>query len=179
MAYTRKTTTKPVSRNDDVETVTEKREFAPDDRIECKSITAGELIFIGKKTGTVYDWSNYGDSAYIEFQDLKAEVHNAKSNYIYSPLFLIEDEEVLALPDFANVRKLYENVISAEEVDELFSLTNQQFRSQLSKLPNGIKNTIKSIARDKIEDGSLDSIQKIKIIDEVLGTDLYNLLGNG
>ena len=42
-----------------------------------------------------------------------------------------------------------------------------------------IKDAVKAIAVDKINDGSLDSIQKIKIIDEVLGTDLYNLLVNG
>ena len=177
MAYTKKTTTKSVKTEskDEVET----KSFAPDDEIECVSVTAGELIITGKKTGRVYDWANYGDTAYVEFQDLKAEVHNAKSRPIYDPLFMIEDEDVLALPEFAKVAESYKDALSIDEIDNLFNLSQQQFASQLKKLPVGIKNTIKSIARDKMEDGTLDSINKIKILDQVLGTDLYNLLGNG
>lgn len=177
MAYTKKTTTKSVKTesNDEVKT----KSFAPEDEIECVSVTAGELIMTGKKTGRIYDWANYGDTAYVEYQDLKAEAHNAKSRLIFDPLFMIEDEDVLALPEFAKVAESYKDAISVDEIDNLFNLSQQQFATQLRKLPTGIKNTIKSIARDKMEDGTLDSINKIKLIDEILGTDLYNLLGNG
>lgn len=173
MAYTKKTSTTSV------EEVEAKKTFAPEDEIECVSVTAGELIMIGKKTGRLYDWSNYGDTAFVEYQDLKAEMHNAKSKYIYEPYFMIENDDVVNSPEFKAVKEVYKNAISAEEINEFFDLSTQQFKSQLKSLPNGIKDTIKSIARDKIEDGTLDSINKIKILDQVLGTDLYNLLGNG
>lgn len=153
------------------------KEYKPDDMIRCVSVTAGELMMIGKKTNALYRWENYGDTAYVEFQDLKAEVHNAKSPFIYSPLFMVDDEDVLKLSDFSKVNDIYRNAISIDEIDSFFSLSDQQFSSQLKKLPVGIKETIKSIAVDKLEDGSLDSIRKIKIMDSVLGTDLYNLLG--
>ena len=153
------------------------KEYKPDDMILCVSVTAGELMMIGKKSNALYRWANYGDTAYVEFQDLKAEVHNAKSPFIYSPLFMIEDEDVLSLSDFSKVNEVYRDAISIDEIESFFSLSDQQFSSQLKKLPVGIKETIKSIAVDKLEDGSLDSIRKIKIMDSVLGTDLYNLLG--
>ena len=172
--------TKPVTESKVVKDIVEEnvvKEFKPDDMIQCISVTAGELMMIGKKTNALYRWANYGDTAYVEFQDLKAEVHNAKSPFIYSPLFMIEDEEVLSLSDFNKVNEVYKNAISIDEIDSFFSLSDQQFSSQLKKLPVGIKETIKSIAVDKLEDGSLDSIRKIKIMDSILGTDLYNLLG--
>ena len=171
---TKKTVTKPV--DEKPEAPIAKREYAPDEDIKCVSVCAGELLMIGKKTGILYKWENYGDTTYVEYQDLKAEAYNSKSGYIYSPLFMIEDEELLATREFAKVAESYKNTINAEEIDDLFGLTTQQFRSQLKKLPKGIQNTVKVIARDKIESGQLDSIQKIKILDEVLGTDLYNLL---
>lgn len=183
MAYNKKTTTKTINKTEPKTTVSEVekevREYSAEDDIECVSVTAGELIMIGKKTGNLYKWENYGDTTTVEYQDLKAEMRNAKSAYIYSPLFMIEDEELLATPEFAKVAESYKDAISIDDIDNFFDLTNQQFNAQLKKLPKGIQNTIKSIAVDKINDGTLDSIQKIKILDSVLGTDLYNLLGNG
>ena len=170
---TKKVTTKPV---DEAPKAEVKREFAPDDNIKTVSVCAGELLMVGKKTGILYKWENYGDTAYVEYQDLKAEAYNSTSAYVYAPLFMIEDEEVLNTREFARAKEVYQNAITAEEIDNFFNLTNQQFMSQLKKLPKSIQNTIKAVAVDKINNGSLDSIQKIKILDEVLGTDLYNLL---
>ena len=171
--------TKPVKETVKGEEVVKAKTFEPEDDVNCVSVTAGELIMIGKKTGNLYRWSNYGDTTMIEFQDLKAEIRNSNSKYIYSPLFMIEDEDVLELPEFANVAKSYEHAISIEEIDDFFNLPLQQFSSTLKTLPVGIKNTIKSIAVDKLESGSLDSLNKIKVLDEILGTELYNLLANG
>lgn len=150
--------------------------FEPDDNIKCVSVTAGELLMVGKKTGILYKWADYGDTAYVEYQDLKAEAYSSRSPYIYSPLFMIEDEDVLKSREFAKVAETYKNAVTVDEMEDFFKLSLQQFKSTLKKLPNGIKDAVKAIAVDKINDGSLDSIQKIKAIDEVLGTELYNLL---
>lgn len=171
---TKKVTTKPVEEMATPKNV--EREYAPDDNIKCVSVCAGELIMVGKKSGLIYKWTNYGDTAYVEYQDLKAEAHSSTSPIIYSPLIMIEDDELLKTREFARAKDIYKNAITADEIDNFFNLTNQQFNSQLKRLPNGIKNTIKAVAVDKINNGTLDSIQKIKILDEVLGTDLYNLL---
>ena len=181
MANTRNAkTTKPVAKDIEAEAKVEAtRTIAPDEGIECVSVTAGELIITGKKTGNLYRWTNYGDTTTVEFQDLRVEARNAKSRPLYDPLIIIEDEDVLALPEFESVADSYKTVISIEEIDQFFDLPLQQFAAKLRSIPKGIKNTIKSIARDKLEDGSLDSLKKVKVLDETLGTDLYNLLANG
>ena len=156
----------------------EAKTFTPEAGIECVSVTAGELILIGKKTNNVYRWANYGDTTTVEFQDLRVEARNAKSRPLYDPLIMIENEDVLALPEFETVAESYKNAISIEEIDQFFDLPLQQFGAKLRTLPKGIKNTIKSIARDKLDAGELDSIQKIKAIDQILGTELYTLLAS-
>ena len=172
-------TTKPVKEEAEMnETKTSVKTFEPDDGIECVSVTAGELIMIGKKTGNLYRWAGYGDTTTVEFQDLRVEARNAKSRYLYDPFIMIEDEGVLALPEFEAVADSYKNALSVEEIDTFFDLPLQMFSMKLATLPKGIKNTIKSIARDKLEDGTLDSLQKIKVLDQTLGTELYNLLAD-
>ncbi len=150
------------------------KSYNPGDEINCFSITAGELIMIGRKTGNVYRWANYGDVTQVEYQDLKAEPLNSKSAYIYNPLFVIDNEELLATKDFANVAEVYKDILTIEDIDDIFSLDTISFRKMLQNLPKGFIETVKNVAVTKIQNGSLDSINKIRAIDEITGTDLFN-----
>ena len=176
MANTKTTKAVKASENNVAESKVTIRKFEPTEPIECVSVTAGRLMMIGRKTGNTYDWMNCGDTAYVEYQDLKAEMLVSNSPIMYDPMILINDPEVYSSPEFARLSDVYKNALTAEEIDEFFNLPVQQFGSKLKKLPKGIQNTIKSIAVEKLENGSLDSISKIKILDSTLGTDLYNLL---
>ena len=151
------------------------KSYNPGDEINCFSITAGELIMIGRKTGNVYRWANYGDVTAVEYQDLKSEKLNSKSPYIYDPLFVIDDDELLATKDFAAVSEIYKNILTVDDIDDIFNLDTVSFRKMLKNLPKGFKETIKSVAVTKIQDGSLDSVNKIRAIDEITGTDLFNV----
>ena len=145
----------------------------PNDLIEVTSVTTGELILIGGKTRRLYRWKNYGDAEYVEYQDLLAEKYNSSSRYLYDPLIVINSTEVTDQPDWKKVRELYDSVLSAEEMDKLFSLDLASFERTLKSLPKGLRNSVKAKAASKILDGSLDSINKIKKIDEILGSDLF------
>ena len=152
----------------------EKRKYEPDEEIMTTSCTAGQLIMIGRKTKRFYTWENYGDQTPVEYQDLKAEQYIPGSRYIYDPLFIIEDEEFIALPENKKIADVYTNILSQEDIDKMFSLDNISFERTVNKLPKGIKNSLKAIAAQKVQDGSLDSITKIKALDEILGTDLLH-----
>ena len=65
-------------------------------------------------------------------------------------------------------------MLTVEDIEEIFSLDLSSFKRTIENLPIGLKNTIKSLAVTKIQDGSLDSVKKIQCIDELLGTDLFN-----
>lgn len=160
--------------------VSEKKEeivktYKPDDLISCRSVTVGELLCPGKKTGELYVWANYGDTTEVEYQDLLA-LRTSKSKYIYEPLFIIEDNELLKEKRWSELNDLYEKIYSVEDFDELFNLSNGDFEAILKVLPNGVKNSIKIEVGSRIEKGTFDSIQKIKIIDKVCNSDLKCLL---
>ena len=149
--------------------VKEARKYAPGDMIPCRSITYGELLLPGPKTRLLYTWANYDDVTEVEFQDLQA-LKSTRSTYLFKPRFIIEDEELVEQwkNDFG---KMYDE-ISTINVEELFKLPANQLKAKLKKAPSGIQQAVKNVAGEKIMNGSLDSLAKIKAIDEVLGTQL-------
>ena len=145
------------------------RKFAPDDLIVCRSITFGELLLTGKKSKLLYSWANYGDTTEVEFQDLQA-LKSTRSSYLFKPRFIIEDEELVEQwgKDFGDIYKNIEDI----DAEDLLKLPVSQLRSKLKKASKGVQLAVKNIAGDKILNGSLDSLAKIRAIDEILGTDL-------
>lgn len=145
------------------------RKFAPDDMITCRSITYGELLLTGTKSKLLYSWANYGDTTEVEFQDLQA-LKSTRSSYLFKPRFVIEDEELVEQwgKDFGDMYSNIENV----DAEDMLKLPANQLKSKLKKAPKGIQVAVKNLAGEKIINGSLDSLAKIKAIDEVLGTNL-------
>ena len=110
----------------------------------------------------------------VEYQDIRAEVYTSNSPYLFKPLFLIEDEEYLATPEAKRIRDSYATFLTVKDLDEIFALDGSSFEKTLKGLPKGIRDSFKATAAQRIQDGSLDSMNKIKIIDSILGTDLFN-----
>ena len=150
---------------------TNPREYQADDKIPIRSITHGELLMEGKKSGILYHWYAYGDVTEVEYQDLYT-LKNSRSSYVYKPFFVIEDEELLTDPRWKDVADLYNHLYDYSQLDELFKLKLADFKAVLAQAPAGLKDAIKMEAADRIDKGTLDSIQKIKAIDVACGTDL-------
>ena len=147
----------------------EVKKYAPGDMISCRSITYGELLLPGTKSKMLYTWANYGDRTDVEFQDLQA-LKSTRSTYLFKPRFIIEDEELVE--QWKNdLGKIYDDII-ATDVEALFKLPTAQLKARLKKAPAGIQQAVKNLAGEQIMNGTLDSLAKIKAIDEVLGTDL-------
>jgi hypothetical protein len=153
-------------------TVKEKRKFALDDMIMCRSVCYGELLYPAIKSGLVYRFEGYGDRSEIEFRDLQA-LRSTRSDYLFRPCFIIEDEELLE--QWPDLKQVTEKVAEIDG-ESLFNLPANQFKKALKELPVGFKATVRNMANSKINDGTLDSLAKIKILDEVLGTDLRLLI---
>ena len=57
-------------------------------------------------------------------------------------------------------------------MDSLFKMTPSQFKKKLESFPVSYRQTVVEMANKMILTGELDSLAKIKAIDEVCGTDL-------
>ncbi|MBQ0090699.1 MAG: hypothetical protein KBT27_15340 [Prevotellaceae bacterium] len=156
-----------------VKSVKKNKKFAPDDLIECRSVTHGELILIGKKSQLQYTWANQGDVTEVEFQDLQA-LYSTKSRFIVEPLFVIENEELLENWK-SLLSPIYDKIVEAD-LNDMFKLTPSQLKKRLKSSPEGLRKSIMSMAAEKIVAGELDSISRIKAIDEALNTELMSMI---
>lgn len=151
------------------------RQFNQHDLILCRSVTAGWLG-CGGKSGQYYIFENFGDECEVEYQDLFA-LKQRRSPYIYAPLFVIEDEELLDNPRWEDVKKFYyDKVYTMDDINEILNLPVGQFEDALKKLPKGLAKSLQVEVAKRIEDGTFDSLRKIKIIDEVYETDFKSII---
>ena len=144
------------------------KKYAPTDVIECRSVTGGELIMVGDKTKLHYTWSDYGDTAYVEYQDLQA-LQSRKSGFLVKPRFIIEDEELVA--QWSSMLKPIYDKINTKDIEEFFNLPVNKFTAQLKTMPVGLKEAVKTRAVQMIQSDELYDIRKVRAIDEAWGTD--------
>lgn len=152
---------------------TAKKVYDKEDLIPCKSVTNGELIMVGAKSDNVYRWADCDYVEEVEYQDLLYAVKR-NSDFVMKPLFLIMDDEFVN--QNKDVQKLYENLYTFKELNDILNLPVHKFKSVIISLPEGVKSAIKSLAATQIDNGSFDSVNKIKILDEIFGTDMLNTL---
>ena len=151
------------------------KKFEATEGIPCRSITSGGLYMEGIKSHIVYEWADNGDVTEVEYQDLVAAIRSNVS-YISKPYFVIEDKEVLE--QFPQVKKRYESMYSIRDLrDVLTDLPVQTMKATILSLPEGARESIKHLASQMISNGSLDSVQKIKTLDEIYGTELMLMTG--
>ncbi len=179
---TRKTVEEPKSSaeslfdNDEVEmkeeapkVVCSKKSFEQTDRIKCHSITQGGLYVEGAKTKALYEFSDYGDVTEIEYRDLVGMV-NSKSDFIFHPYLIIDDPSFVA--EYPQLDKLYSEAYGTQDLMNIFTLPVDEMVSKIKSLPAGAVDNLKHLAATQVSNGSLDSVRKIKALDELWGTDL-------
>lgn len=140
--------------------------------IPVRSLTNHKLVYVSKATGARYVWSEYGSLEYLTF----GEINTMRSQYpkfIKDCLVLIEDDDVIEL---FNLDAVYENVYSIEELDNFFKKSNFEIEELIKTLPNGVKKSLVSRAKELIENEELTDYRKIKALETQLNVDLTILL---
>ena len=134
----------------------------------------GILTYSSKKTfGYTVDWDDYGAVEYVEYGELLSMRNTQRSFFEKNWIFIQDTDEYSATDIYAAlaVEKYYKNIIVGEDLDSLFSMTPDEIKETISTLSDGVKQNIASIAKSKIESGKLDSINRIKALEESIGLD--------
>jgi len=149
----------------------EVKKFKPDDQIPCRSLVPWKLIDVGLDK-TIYSWTNYGDVEYVTYRDLQAM---RRRPIVKDALILIEDSDLCEQwkHDLGDVYKRY---IGVDYPEEFFDLSDDEFEKNLKNAPDVFKDVIKFTAVDMIRNENYPSVQKLTIIDRVLGTGIKEFL---
>lgn len=140
--------------------------------IPCRSIVYGGLTFKSKKTGAVIVWENYGIVEDVEYQDLQG-MKASGSRFLKEPWIIPEDEEVI---DALKLREIYDEIVDLEDLEGFFKQSFAQIQESIGKIPDGMKELLKSKAVEMIKKEELNDLRIVKLIDRELNCDLLSLL---
>lgn len=152
----------------------EKKKFEQTSPIMCRSVVIGGLFLEGSKTKNLYEWRSYGDEVEVEYRDLVSEVR-AKSSAIFSPWLIVEDDDFVE--EFPQLKQFYIDHYPVRELRDILDLPVKEMVKAIKDLPAGAKDTFRNLAAEAVASGQLDSVNKIKALDEIYDTDL-NLLAS-
>lgn len=147
----------------------EPKKFNPNDGIRCRSVTHGILFVDGLATNMKYTFVDYDYETEITYRDLVALVV-ARNKAIYNPRIIIMDEDFIA--EYPALGKFYKEHFATKNIKEILNMPDYQMKEAISKLPKGAVESLKSIAVNMIVSGEIDSIRRIRTLDEAFGTDL-------
>lgn len=150
-----------------------KKVFEQSEGVLCRSVVEGSLYMQGAKTQMLYSWTEYGDVSEVEYRDLAAAVRS-KSKFVYNPWFIVDDEDFLA--EFPQLKKFYDESHTVRDLKRILNLPVNEMINEIKKLPAGAFESLKTIAAKQVADGVMDSVSKIRALDDLFGTDL-NLIG--
>lgn len=150
----------------------ETKTFKPDDVIPCRSVTPWKLNALGVDRRTVYHWEYYGDVDYLTYRDLQAL---RRTNYITKPKILIEDPD-LCYQWRRELGDTYKYFLGVEYPEEFFDLSDSDFEKLLKQAPDTVKEVIKVTAMNMIKNENYPTIQKLTLIDNILGTCLKEFI---
>ena len=112
---------------------------------------------------------DYGDVTEIEYRDLVAAVRS-KDKVIYEPRFIIEYKDFIA--EYPALDDFYSSRFKTRDIKKILNMPIGEMTEAIEALPNGAKESLKSLAVQQVADGTLDSNKKIKALDEIFGTNL-------
>jgi hypothetical protein len=162
-------TTSEVSVQEESAKVRTRTKIPTDELVKVTNATQGLLVLVDND-GYANELENFGDTIEMEMGDL------IKIKKRYPKVFSENWIEVNPIVQRAlGVEKFYKDFIPVDEFDSIFELDEQELKDKVSKLSRSMKQSVGIRAIKLIEDGTLDSVKKIKALEEVLG---YELIEN-
>ena len=148
------------------------RVFKADDEIICKSVTPWKLTAVGVDKKTVYHWEYFGDIDYVKYRDLQAL---RRTDYITKPSIIIMDKDLRKQwsRELKDTYKYFENINYPEEY---FLKSDSDFEDILQNAPVWVKEIIKTTALTMVKVKNYPSLNKIILIDKILGTCIKDFL---
>lgn len=149
--------------------------------ISVKSNVFGKLIYINHKTGDKTIWENFGEVQPLSVGDLRAmkgaQLSFFKENWISidgieeadDSYENVEPEEIY---EALQISQYYSEMLCPKDINIVFNWSASDIKNKLPRMTKSVKESIMIRANELIKEGILDSISKVKAIEEVLGCEL-------
>lgn len=147
--------------------------------INVKSNTYGTLFFRNPRTGDTTEWSHFGDVEQLTMGDLRAMKGTQRAFYENQWIYImdVEDEgyEDVTADDIYKalmVSQYYKSILDPDNFDQIFSWPEAKVKERITMMSSGAKMNLMVAANTAIKSGKLDSLKRIKVLEELLGCEL-------
>lgn len=157
---------------DEHKTIVADKKYSPEDMIPCKSNSASVLVMLGVDKTTVYRWNGFGDVEYVAYKDLQSW---RRKSVIREGKLAILDDYICNLWDkeIGEFNKYFKDI---EYPEEFFEYSDDKFEEILKEAPASVIEVIKTTAMSMIHNTNYPTVQKIALMDSILGTCIREFL---
>lgn len=144
------------------------KEIKDDDLILVMNGQDGELIHRSSRTGRMWRFTRFGQTDKIPYYELLSIYNNNPKAFEQGWLIILNNQ----VAENFHLTEIYKNIITPENIDDIFKKDIDELDEFIDHLPAGMKTTFISRARKLYEEGKLDSIKLVNLIENKFGFSL-------
>lgn len=137
-------------------------------RVPVRSAVYGKLTYIDPRTKLKYTWNEFGQTEYLELQELRT-ARNSYPDFFINRWWEIDDTNALKWLD---AEKFYNGSLSVDDFDSLFTKTPEEIKAVVAMMPAAQKVNFGLRAKELIERGDIDSMRVVRALEESLNLKL-------
>jgi hypothetical protein len=149
--------------------------------VRVKNNVFGKLFYKNSRTGDEYSWESHDDVQDLYISDLR-EMKGTQRSFYSKNWIMIEgltdyDEEnedvtVEDIYNFLQVQQYYKDVLCPDNLPAVLNMPINELKEKVPKMSEGVRLSLIILANTQITDGVLDSLNKIKALEELFGCEL-------
>jgi hypothetical protein len=141
----------------------------------------GILTYVNHKTGDIYRWNNMGEVQSLYVSDIRAMKSNQR-RFLEENWILIEgiadkdevydDVNIEDVYEALQISHYYSETLCPKNLNDIFNWSAADIKLKVPKMTQTVKESLIVRANELIKQGILDSIAKVKALEEVLDCEL-------
>lgn len=150
--------------------------------IDVQSNVFGHLTYRNQRTGDKVRWEEFGDIQPMAMGDLRIMRNTQRrffeNNWIFVKGVVDAGYEDVTPEDVYKalmVSQYYKGVLDPDNFNDIFVMDIDDMKIMVGRMSDGAKSNLVVAANDAIRDGILDSVKRIRMLEELLGCDLGDL----
>ena len=141
----------------------------PAEQVEVRNNTVGRLVYSSPRMmGYTIVWDSHGDVQPMDYAEVQT-MKNAHKRFFQDNWVTIDDPDIIQA---LGISGLYKNAVDRNDIKALFGMSPNVIRKRVSAMSDGMKSTVRSAAKLAVDNGTLDSVQRIRALEEALDCSL-------
>jgi hypothetical protein len=139
-----------------------------EDKVRVMSGSSGTVIYRSDTSRRMWKFTKFGQMDNMPYGEL-VTIRNSFPRYFREGWIVVLDTKV---QDEFKLTEMYKNILTPDNIDEVFTKDIEELTVLVKNLPDGMKNTFINKAQELYDTKKLDSMRVVELIEESFGFSL-------